>query len=94
MKNKKYPAGNCLHDFTHERNSSFTVWKNFNVSNSAGLTIKESFIRAAPSVFVICLFNRFVLMNAAIIINPFTRHRFEPLIRGCFSGYCCSVKLL
>lgn len=81
MKTEKYPAGNCLHDFTHERNFSFTVWKSCNVSNSAGLTLKESFIRAEPSVFVICLHNKSVLMNAAVTINPFTRHRFEPLLR-------------
>lgn len=84
MKTKKYPAGNCLRDFTHERNFSFTVWKSCNTSSPAGLTIKESFIRAEPSVFVICLINRFVLMSAAVIINPFTRHRFEPLLRDCF----------
>lgn len=82
-KQKNSQTGNCLHDFTHERSFSFTVWKSCNVSSSLGLTIKESCIRAEPSVFVICLLNRFVLMHAAVIINPFTRHRFEPLLRGC-----------
>lgn len=59
MKNENYPAENRLHDFTRERNLSFTVWKSLSVSNSvsAGLTIKKNSLRAEPSVFVINLFS-------------------------------------
>jgi len=95
MKNENYPAENHLHDFTHERKLSFTVWKSFKVSNSvsAGLTVKKNSVRAECSVCLIQLLDWLVLTTMAIIINPSTRHRFEPLLRGCFSGYCCFAKL-